>query len=306
MEIQLSGIIKRFGEKTAVDNISFTAKGGQAFGLLGRNGAGKTTTMRMIMDVFKADEGTITIDGKRIDRKKVRFGYLPEERGLYPKKKIKDQLLYLAELNDMAKNDALMSIEHWLEKLEMKQYMEKKLDTLSKGNQQKIQLASVLMINPDIIILDEPFSGLDPVNASVLQGIVDEQIKEGKIVIFSSHQMNNIEEVCDDIIILDEGKSVLQGNLNEIKNSYPKTHIQITGKDILEIKADIENKLSRMVKEMYTKEDSLEIYLATEHGRDDILDIISKESYDIDSFRVVRPSLNEIFIETTKRRGEEQ
>jgi len=302
MEIQLSGIIKRFGEKTAVDNISFTAKGGQAFGLLGRNGAGKTTTMRMIMDVFKADEGTITIDGKRIDRKKVRFGYLPEERGLYPKKKIKDQLLYLAELNDMAKNDALMSIEHWLEKLEMKQYM----DTLSKGNQQKIQLASVLMINPDIIILDEPFSGLDPVNASVLQGIVDEQIKEGKIVIFSSHQMNNIEEVCDDIIILDEGKSVLQGNLNEIKNSYPKTHIQITGKDILEIKADIENKLSRMVKEMYTKEDSLEIYLATEHGRDDILDIISKESYDIDSFRVVRPSLNEIFIETTKRRGEEQ
>ena len=135
---------------------------------------------------------------------------------------------------------------------------------------------------------------------------MDEQIKEGKIVIFSSHQMNNIEEVCDDIIILDEGKSVLQGNLNEIKNSYPKTHIQITGKDILEIKADIENKLSRMVKEMYTKEDSLEIYLATEHGRDDILDIISKESYDIDSFRVVRPSLNEIFIETTKRRGEEQ
>ena len=306
MEIQLSGIVKRFGEKTAVENVSFTAKGGQAFGLLGRNGAGKTTTMRMIMDVFKADEGTILIDGQKIDRKKVRFGYLPEERGLYPKKKIKDQLLYLAELNDMKKNDALKSIEHWLSKLDMKQYMEKKLDTLSKGNQQKIQLASVLMTNPDIIILDEPFSGLDPVNASVLQGIVDEQIKEGKIVIFSSHQMNNIEEVCDDIIILDEGESVLQGNLNEIKNSYPKTHIQITGKDILEIKADVENKLSRLVKEMYTKEDSLEIYLATESGRDDILDIISKESYDIDSFRVVRPTLNEIFIKATKRKGEEQ
>ncbi len=306
MEIQLSGIVKRFGEKTAVENVSFTAKGGQAFGLLGRNGAGKTTTMRMIMDVFKADEGTILIDGQKIDRKKVRFGYLPEERGLYPKKKIKDQLLYLAELNDMNKNDALKSIEHWLSKLEMKQYMEKKLDTLSKGNQQKIQLASVLMTNPDIIILDEPFSGLDPVNASVLQGIVDEQIKDGKIVIFSSHQMNNIEEVCDDIIILDEGEAVLQGNLNEIKNSYPKTHIQITGKDILEIKADVENKLSRLVKEMYTKEDSLEIYLATESGRDDILDIISKESYDIDSFRVVRPTLNEIFIKATKRKGEEQ
>ena len=300
MEIQINGIIKRFGEKTAVDSISFTARGGQAFGLLGRNGAGKTTTMRMIMDVFKADEGTITIDDEKIDRKKVRFGYLPEERGLYPKKKIKDQLLYLAALNDMKKADALESIEHWLDKLDMKQYMEKKLDTLSKGNQQKIQLASVLMINPDIVILDEPFSGLDPVNASVLQDIVDEQIEAGKIVIFSSHQMNNIEEVCDDIIILDEGKVALQGNLNKIKNSYPRTHIQVSGKDILKIKADMENKLAHLVKDMSISEYDLEIYLYSEKGRDDILDIISKESYDIDSFRVVKPTLNEIFIESTK------
>ena len=304
MEIQINGIVKRFAETTAVDSISFTAKGGQAFGLLGRNGAGKTTTMRMIMDVFKADEGTITIDNAKIDRSKIKFGYLPEERGLYPKKKIKDQLLYLAELNDMSKSDALVSIEHWLEKLDMSEYLEKKLDTLSKGNQQKIQLASVLMINPDIIILDEPFSGLDPVNASVLQDIVDEQIKVGKIVIFSSHQMNNIEEVCDDIIILDEGKAALHGNLTEIKNSYPKTHIQITGKDIAKIKADIEKSLSSLVKHIKMDEYDLDINLYTETGRDDILDIISKESYEIDSFRVVKPTLNEIFIEATK--GAEQ
>ena len=304
MEIQLNGIVKRFGEKTAVDNVSFTARGGQAFGLLGRNGAGKTTTMRMIMDVFKADDGTITIDDEKINRHKVKFGYLPEERGLYPKKKIKDQLLYLAELNDMTRKDALDSIEKWLEKLDMKQYLDKKLDTLSKGNQQKIQLASVLMINPDIIILDEPFSGLDPVNASVLQNIVNDQIKEGKIVIFSSHQMNNIEEVCDDIIILDEGKAALSGNLNKIKNSYPKTHIQISGKDISKIKQDVEKKLSSFVREVKIDEYDLDIYLYNEKGRDEILDVISKESYDIDSFRVVKPTLNEIFIEATK--GEEK
>jgi len=304
MEIQLNGIVKRFGEKTAVDNVSFTARGGQAFGLLGRNGAGKTTTMRMIMDVFKADDGTITIDDEKINRNKVKFGYLPEERGLYPKKKIKDQLLYLAELNDMTRKDALDSIEKWLEKLDMKQYLDKKLDTLSKGNQQKIQLASVLMINPDIIILDEPFSGLDPVNASVLQNIVNDQIKEGKIVIFSSHQMNNIEEVCDDIIILDEGKAALSGNLNKIKNSYPKTHIQISGKDISKIKQDIERNLSSFVKEIKIDEYDLDVYLHNEKGRDEILDVISKESYDIDSFRVVKPTLNEIFIEATK--GEEK
>ena len=304
MEIQLNGIVKRFGEKTAVDNVSFTARGGQAFGLLGRNGAGKTTTMRMIMDVFKADDGTITIDNEKINRNKVKFGYLPEERGLYPKKKIKDQLLYLAELNDMTRKDALESIEKWLDKLDMKQYLDKKLDTLSKGNQQKIQLASVLMINPDIIILDEPFSGLDPVNASVLQEIVNDQIKEGKIVIFSSHQMNNIEEVCDDIIILDEGKAALSGNLNKIKNSYPKTHIQISGKDISKIKQDVEKKLSSFVREVKIDEYDLDIYLYNEKGRDEILDVISKESYDIDSFRVVKPTLNEIFIEATK--GEEK
>ena len=304
MEIQLNGIVKKFGEKTAVDNVSFTAKGGQAFGLLGRNGAGKTTTMRMIMDVFKSDEGTITIDNAKIDRKKVRFGYLPEERGLYPKKKIKDQLLYLAELNDMARKDALEAIEYWLEKLEMKQHIDKKLDTLSKGNQQKIQLASVLMTNPDIIILDEPFSGLDPVNAAVLQEIVFEQIQQGKIVIFSSHQMNNIEEVCDDIIILDEGKAALAGNLDEIKNSYPKTHINITGKDIEKIKKDIDKSLSSLVKNTKISEQELDIYLYTEKGRDEILDIISKESYEIDSFRVVKPTLNEIFIKATK--GAEQ
>lgn len=305
MEIQLNGIVKRFGEKTAVDNISFTAKGGQAFGLLGRNGAGKTTTMRMIMDVFKSDEGTITIDNQKIDRKKVRFGYLPEERGLYPKKKIRDQLLYLAELNDMQRKDAMASIEFWLEKLEMKQYIDKKLDTLSKGNQQKIQLASVLMTNPDIIILDEPFSGLDPVNASVLQDIVDEQIKQGKIVIFSSHQMNNIEEVCDDIIILDEGQTALSGNLQEIKNSYPKTHIRITGKDIEKIKDDIDKALKSFVKDMKLDEFDLDIHLYTEKGRDEILDIISANSYEIDSFSVVKPTLNEIFIKATKK-GEDK
>ena len=184
MHIELKNIVKTFGEKVAVDNVSFKAESGHVFGLLGRNGAGKTTTMRMIMDVFKPDSGRITVDGKEINRKAVRFGYLPEERGLYPKMVIKTQLLYLAELSGIGKSKALGAIDKWLAKFEMTDCLEKKLDTLSKGNQQKIQLASVMISDPDIIILDEPFSGLDPVNADALKKIIYELIAEDKIVIF--------------------------------------------------------------------------------------------------------------------------
>ncbi len=227
MKLELKNIQKSFGEKEVLKGISITAVSGRAFGLLGRNGAGKTTTIRILMNVFGAESGDIFIDGSRIDYAKVGIGYLPEERGLYPKKKIIDQLTYFAQLHGMKRPDAVKSIDYWLDRLEMAEYRNKRLDTLSKGNQQKIQLVTALAHNPDIVILDEPFSGLDPVNAMILKDVVKEEIANGKIVLFSSHQMNYIEEFCDSIAILNSGTIVLQGDIHEIKHNYVRDKLVV-------------------------------------------------------------------------------
>lgn len=217
MVLELRNIKKSFGGRQVLSGVSFKAQGGRAFGLLGRNGAGKTTSIRILMDVFPADEGEVLIDGHPVDYSKVKIGYLPEERGLYPKKIIADQLAYFAELKGMGHRDAVKAVDMWLERLGMAEYRNKRLDTLSKGNQQKIQLVTALAHDPDIIILDEPFSGLDPVNAMLLKDVVKEQIAENKVVLFSSHQMSYIEEFCDSIAILNTGRVVLSGELHDIK-----------------------------------------------------------------------------------------
>ena len=219
MILELKNIEKSFGEKKVLTGVSFKAEGGKAFGLLGRNGAGKTTSIRILMDVFPANSGEVLIDGQPIDYNKIGIGYLPEERGLYPKKIIVDQLTYFAELKGMGRKAAVQSIDYWLGRLGMTEYRNKKLETLSKGNQQKIQLITALAHDPDIIILDEPFSGLDPVNAMLLKDVVKEQIAKGKIVLFSSHQMSYIEEFCDSIAILNNGVVALHGDLHDIKRA---------------------------------------------------------------------------------------
>ena len=211
MILELKNIEKSFGEKKVLTGVSFKAEGGKAFGLLGRNGAGKTTSIRILMDVFPANSGEVLIDGKPIDYSKIGIGYLPEERGLYPKKIIIDQLTYFAELKGMSRKAAVQSIDHWLDRLGMNEYRNKRLDTLSKGNQQKIQLITALAHNPDIVILDEPFSGLDPVNAMLLKDVVKEQIAKGKIVLFSSHQMSYIEEFCEQHCYPQQGRCRLAG-----------------------------------------------------------------------------------------------
>ena len=189
MELEMRQVRKSFGEKEVLKGISFHAEGGKAFGLLGRNGAGKTTSIRILMDVFPPDSGEILFSNAQISRQHVQFGYLPEERGLYPKKKIIDQLVYFAKLKGMDQRSAVQAADYWLKRLDMQQHRNKRLDTLSKGNQQKIQLITALAHNPQVIILDEPFSGLDPVNAMLLKDVVKEEIAKGKIVLFSSHQM---------------------------------------------------------------------------------------------------------------------
>ena len=290
MILQLKNIDKSFGDKEVLKGVSFTAEGGKAFGLLGRNGAGKTTSIRILMNVFPANGGEVLIDGKPIDYDKIGIGYLPEERGLYPKKLIIDQLVYFAELKGMSAKDAVKAVDYWLGRLGMSEYRNKKLDTLSKGNQQKIQLVTALAHNPDIVILDEPFSGLDPVNAMLLKDVVKEQIAKGKIVLFSSHQMSYIEEFCDSIAIINAGKVAISGDLHEIKRTYPRDKIVVSTQDPEKIMADLGDICTER------EDGTLLIQLASPDEKQSMMKRLV-ESYDIDEVKVFEPSLNDIFVE---------
>ena len=290
MILELKNIEKSFGEKKVLTGVSFTAEGGKAFGLLGRNGAGKTTSIRILMDVFPANSGEVLIDGKPINYNKVGIGYLPEERGLYPKKIIIDQLTYFAELKGMSHKAAVKAVDYWLERLGMTEYRNKRLDTLSKGNQQKIQLITALAHDPDIVILDEPFSGLDPVNAMLLKDVVKEQISKGKIVLFSSHQMSYIEEFCDSIAILNAGKVALHGDLHDIKRNYPRDRLVVRTESPDRIRADFGGACS------ITESGDLMIQLASPEEKKAVMTRLV-ENYDIDEVKVYEPSLNDIFVE---------
>ena len=290
MILELKNIDKSFGEKEVLKGVSFTAEGGKAFGLLGRNGAGKTTSIRILMNVFTANSGEVLIDGKPIDYDKIGIGYLPEERGLYPKKIIIDQLVYFAELKGMRAKDAVKAVDYWLSRLGMSEYRNKRLDTLSKGNQQKIQLITALAHDPDIVILDEPFSGLDPVNAMLLKDVVKEQIAKGKIVLFSSHQMSYIEEFCDSIAIINAGKVAISGDLHEIKRAYPRDKIVVSTEAPEKIMTDLGDACTER------EDGSLLIQLASPNEKQSVMKRLV-ESYDIDEVKVFEPSLNDIFVE---------
>ena len=290
MVLELKNIEKSFGEKKVLTGVSFKAEGGKAFGLLGRNGAGKTTSIRILMDVFPANSGEVLIDGQPIDYNKIGIGYLPEERGLYPKKIIIDQLTYFAELKGMSRKAAVQSIDYWLGRLGMTEYRNKKLETLSKGNQQKIQLVTALAHDPDIIILDEPFSGLDPVNAMLLKDVVKEQIAKGKIVLFSSHQMNYIEEFCDSIAILNNGVVALHGDLHNIKRDYPRDRLVVKTETPDAIIADFGSSCTVM------DNGDLMIRLGSPSEKKTTMTRLV-ETYDIDEVKVYEPSLNDIFVE---------
>ncbi len=303
MELRLQEITKSFGEKEVLRDISMTANSGKAFGLLGRNGAGKTTTIRIIMGVFLPDSGTIALDGKLLNRSQIQMGYMPEERGMYPKKTIAEQLVYLAQLRGMSRSDALRSCDKWLERLSMSEYKNKKLETLSKGNQQKIQLAATLMCNPQIVILDEPFSGLDPVNAMLLKEVIKEMIDGGAIVLFSSHQMNYIEEFCDNIAILNTGRIVLDGKIDEIKRSYPRDRIKIASPNPDQTSAFLLQKLGGIILSADTDEDdtnSIVVKMKSADSKAEVFKALSDGHIDIDCFEVVEPSMNDIFVQYTE------
>ena len=299
MLLELKNIEKSFGEKRVLEGVSFRVESGKAFGLLGRNGAGKTTSIRILMNVFPADKGEVLIDGSYLDYGKIRIGYLPEERGLYPKKGILEQLVYFGELKGLSHKEAIRSVSYWLERLDMMEHKNKKLDTLSKGNQQKIQLITALAHDPDIVILDEPFSGLDPVNAMLLKEVVTEEIKKGKIVLFSSHQMSYVEEFCDSIAILHKGNVVLQGDIFNIKREYPRERLVVRSQQTKEILEEMGNKC------IPVDNTCLYIQLAASEEKGKVMSYLT-EKYDIDEIKVFEPSLNDIFVEYTKDYGKEQ
>lgn len=299
MKLEVRNLKKSFGEKEVLHGISFSVKSGSALGLLGRNGAGKTTTIRILMDVFKATEGSVLLDGKPFAPREYQIGYLPEERGLYPKKTVSEQLIYMGMLRGLSQKTAKENTERWLSRMGVSQYAKQKLETLSKGNQQKVQLAQTLVCEPDIIILDEPFSGLDPVNSQILKDVIREQIEKGKLVIFSSHQMSYVEEFCEEIAILNHGEVVLGGDLKEIKREFGKDRLVLSSLE--ETPEALSRRLSdtmRHLLEVEKVQKDRVIIREKEPGRKkEILEGLLAQDVDLEYFGLYEPSLNDIFVE---------
>ena len=298
MKLEVKDITKSFGDKQVLHGISFEVQSGRALGLLGRNGAGKTTTIRILMDVFRANSGEVLLDGEKFNRRKHLIGYLPEERGLYPKKKVIEQMVYLGRIRGISKSEAVANSKKWLKRLGVLEYENAKLETLSKGNQQKVQLASTLVCDPDIVILDEPFSGLDPVNSRILQDVVMELIGQNKIVIFSSHQMSYVEEFCNDIVIINKGDVVLYGDLDNIKREFGKNQLVVSAVD--KTLDDLENIINEHMSDILeitgrTKEELI-IKNVADVSRKQILSKFISENIEIERFETYKPSLNDIFV----------
>ena len=292
MGLVLNNVSKSFVGKQAVDNISFTLDKPGVFGLLGTNGAGKTTTIRMLLGIIKKDSGEIKWNGEKVERKNVNFGYLPEERGVYPKTKIYDQLMYFAELKGMNKAEADISIKKWAKELKVEEYMNMTAEKLSKGNQQKIQFMTAVIHNPELVVLDEPFSGLDPVNTELIKNIIVSLVASGKYIIMSAHQMVTIEEFCSDILILNKGKTVLQGNLKEIKETYPANRLLV----------NVDKNIDEYIKKFdliieNSNDNNYTIKIENEEIAQQLLNELVKNNFKITKFEVMKPTLNDIFIE---------
>lgn len=312
MSLEVKNIVKKYGEKTVVDNISFEMKGPGVYALLGTNGAGKTTTIRIILGMLSYESGDVLWNGETLDAINVNVGYLAEERGLYPKYTLMDQLLYFAKLKGVSKKVAEERIKYWAERLKVEEYIypdvtakkkakPKTADQLSKGNQQKIQLLAALLSDPEIIVLDEPLSGLDPVNADLFKEIIKEEIDKNKYIIMSSHQMETIEAFCTDITILNRGKAVLQGNLNEIKKSYGRVNM------LVKCDTDIDKYIEEFDFVGVEKSaDGICIRVKNENQAMEFLARLTENKVPVVKFELREPSLHEIFVEKVGNDNEEE
>ncbi|MBP1578690.1 MAG: ATP-binding cassette domain-containing protein [Oscillospiraceae bacterium] len=292
MSLKVENLVKNYGAYRAVDGLSFELTEPGVFALLGTNGAGKTTSIRMILGMLSADSGSVTWDGKRFTTAGNSVGYLAEERGLYPKYKIMDQLLYFASLKGMKRQDAQRALDYWFGRMGVQEYRDKRAEQLSKGNQQKIQLIAALAADPQLLILDEPLSGLDPVNAELFKSVIREEIQKNKYIIMSSHQMSTIEEFCRDIVILNKGKTVLQGDLNAIKKGYGRVKLTVK----------CEGDITAMAQECgLTATDvtpnGSSFSVSSEEQAHMLLNKIIESGMPLIKYELREPSLNEIFIE---------
>ncbi len=291
--LRVENVFKRYGDFTAVENLSFNVRAGRVFGFLGPNGAGKTTTIRMIVGITAPDEGLIELFGQKVSSaSQNKIGYLPEERGLYKKMKVLDQLRYFAALKDVSQTEADKRIDFWLARMNLSEWKKKKTTDLSKGMQQKIQFVATVLHNPDLLILDEPFSGLDPINVEFLLEVIAELKKQNKTIIFSTHLMETAERLCDDIILINKSRKVIGGSLREVKQSFGKNLIALRsegGGTVLQDKS--------LVAKIVQHADELEIELAENADAQVLLKKLIENGAAISKFEQIEPSLNDIFIE---------
>lgn len=293
--LSINNITKTFGDFTAVNDVSFTVNDGTIFGFLGTNGAGKTTTMRMILDIIRADSGEITWDGTPTrDLERSRFGYLPEERGLYPKMEVQDQLLFIGQLYGASKNDVQRRIDHWLERFNVTENRNKTVEQLSKGNQQKIQFLAAVLHDPDILIMDEPYSGLDPVNAQQMKDAFHELVSDGKTIIFSTHQLNDAQELSSDVAIIHRGHLMISGSVEEVRQSTGEHYLRFAvagDRELAWVEQDIPG--THIV---HRHSDHVEIGVPDEHAARTILRTAIDRDMPVTMFEIDYPSLNDVFL----------
>lgn len=289
--LNINNLAKQYGDKTALHGLNIQLPEGEVLGLLGRNGAGKTTTIKMLLNLIPPTKGDIHWKSAPLNRNSVKIGYLPEERGLYPKIKIKDQLAYFGELEGMNKKDIKDSIDYWLNRFEIMEHKNKLASELSKGNQQKVQIISTLLHNPDLIILDEPFSGLDPVNANMLSSIISELMVAKKTIILSSHRMEQIEKFVQHVCLLKDGQAIANGRLKDIKKEYGYRTLK------LDVTEEILNYLSENQVHYTIEDTTLLIQFKTENEAIRLLHSMSEAAIELLNFAFLEPSLHDIFIE---------
>lgn len=297
MQLDVRDLSKSFGDKQVLHGISFSVASGRAMGFLGRNGAGKSTTIRCLMDVFHQDSGGFYLDGQPLNIREHRVGYLPEERGMYQKHLVLEQLVYFAQLRGASRQDALKTANYWVDYFELGEFKKKKMETLSKGNQQKIQIAQSFLNDPDILILDEPFSGLDPVNAQVFKDAIRGFVRGGKLVIFSSHQMSYVEELCDDITLIHAGRILMSGGLSQIKLGLGENKLQLRleGVEDTALMEALRKQFPQLV--IKPHEDGLILDTQSQLSQKELLDYINQQGWTILRFGLYTPSLNDIFIQ---------
>ncbi|MEJ7837778.1 MAG: ATP-binding cassette domain-containing protein [Thermomicrobiales bacterium] len=299
MALAIAGVNKTFGSFHAVRDVNFEVEEGRIFGFLGTNGAGKTTTMRMILDIIRQDSGTITWNGTPVSElPRRRFGYLPEERGLYPKMQVEDQLVFLAQLSGAKKTTVLQELGDWLVKLDIQENRHRTVEQLSKGNQQKIQFLAAILHDPDILILDEPFSGLDPVNAEQMKQAFLTMRDRGKTVIFSTHQLDQAQELCQDLAIIHHGQIVASGDVDAVRRSTGKTHVKfaIQGDDTIPWLSEM-----AQVQVVRRREDFIELEVPDEKIARSVLSEAIRREAPVERFEISPPSVNDIFLSVVRK-----